>query len=107
MAFKLLQIDFPIEGPWGEQMTEAYTELAHTISQTPGLIWKIWTENSNTGEAGGIYLFEDEASLEAYLSEHTVRLRSFGIVQINVKKFDVNQPLTQMTRGVLNPSERG
>ena len=65
------------------------------------MIWKTWTENPETGEAGGIYLFEDEVSLNAYLIMHTERLKSFGIEQINAKKFDVNEPLTAMTHGKL------
>jgi hypothetical protein len=98
---KLLQIDFPVSGPWGDEMAQAYADLARKIAGTPGLLWKIWTENPATGEAGGIYLFEDDASLAAYLTEHTERLKSFGIATINAKKFEVNEPLTQMTRGRL------
>ncbi|EHC11558.1 YdhR family protein [Fischerella thermalis] len=41
------------------EMTQAYSELGHKLSETPGLLWKIWIENSNDGETGGIYLFED------------------------------------------------
>jgi hypothetical protein len=32
-----------------------------------------------TAEAGGIYLFADRASAEAYLAMHTARLKGFGI----------------------------
>jgi hypothetical protein len=102
MALKLLQINFPSNGPWGNDMAQAYTDLAQTISETPGLLWKIWIENSNAGETGGIYLFSDEASLDTFLKEHTERLNSFGIEDINAKKFDVNEPLTQITHGQLN-----
>lgn len=78
----LLQIDFPSEGPFGAQMSEAYADLAASISAEPGLLWKIWTENATEGTAGGIYLFADEASARALF-------------------FDVNQPLTSITRGPL------
>jgi hypothetical protein len=99
MAFTLLQIDFPVEGPWGNEMAIAYTDLAYHLAHTPGLVWKIWTENPDTKEAGGIYLFENEALAEAYLKEHTIRLQSFGIHSIRAKKFAVNQVLTEITRG--------
>ena len=62
----LLQFDFPFSGPWGDQMAGAMQDLARSIAQEPGLRWKIWTENEATGEAGGIYLFEDVASAQAY-----------------------------------------
>ncbi|MFD3448884.1 monooxygenase [Microbacteriaceae bacterium 4G12] len=94
---KLLQIDFRTDGPWEEEMSIAFTELATLISETEGLVWKIWTENKETQEAGGIYLFMDEQSLQANLTEHTARLRSFGITDIRAKIFNVNEPLTKIT----------
>ncbi|MGD8190735.1 monooxygenase [Brevibacillus ginsengisoli] len=100
MANKLLQIHFPMNGPWGEEMSAQFQDLAEMISHTEGLLWKIWTENEQTQEAGGIYLFSDLASLEKYLAEHTARLQSFGITELHVKIFDVNEPLTKITRGI-------
>jgi hypothetical protein len=97
----LLQIDFPLQGPWGQEMAAAFAGLAETIAATPGLRWKIWTENAGAGEGGGIYLFDDEASARAYLEEHTARLRGFGIGDIRAKLFDVNEPLTAIDRGPL------
>ena len=67
MALKLLQMDYPFSGPWGSEMAEEYSYLARRIADVSGLICKVWTENPGTGEAGGIYLFEDEASLDSYL----------------------------------------
>ncbi len=98
MTPKLLQINFPYTGPWAGDMAAAYGDLARNIAQAPGLLWKVWIENADTGESGGIYLFVDEASLDAYLTEHTARLRSFGIRHIVAKRFDVNVPLNSMTR---------
>jgi hypothetical protein len=46
-------------------MAEEYAELGHRMAIVPGLICKVWTENREAGEAGGIYSFEDEASLDA------------------------------------------
>lgn len=97
---KLLTIDFPTDGPWGAEMTEACTGLAHQIGEAPGLVWKIWLENREAGEQGGAYLFEDAASLDSYLREHTERLKSLGIENIRVKTFDVNEPLTRINKGL-------
>lgn len=98
---KLLQIDFPIEGPFGEEMTKAFEELAKDIAIEEGLIWKIWTENATNKEAGGIYLFSDENSAKGYLEKHTKRLNSFGIIDINAKIFDVNVPLSLIDKAKL------
>ncbi len=95
----ILQVDFPYAGPWGHEMTEAMDGLAHSIAEEPGLIWKIWTANEATGEAGGIYLFEDISSAEAYLAMHTTRLKDFGIPHVSGKIFAVNEALSQINRG--------
>ena len=80
----LLQVDFPFTGPWGDEMAAGMKELATSIAQEPGLLWKIWTENRDTGEAGGIYLFADRADAERYLEMHRARLLYqilYGILQ--------------------------
>ena len=35
---KLLQIDFPFNSPFGEKMTKALSELAHSITEEPKFI---------------------------------------------------------------------
>lgn len=97
----LLQIDFPFAGPWGEALSAAMAGLAADIAGEQGLLWKIWTESSATGRAGGIYLFTDPASAQRYLEKHSARLKAFGIDGIVAHAFDVNEKLTQVTRGPL------
>lgn len=94
----LLQVDFPYTGPWGQEMATLMDGLAHSIAGEPGLIWKIWTENQKTNEAGGIYLFKDIESAKAYLAMHTARLKGFGIPQVNGKIFLVNEALSKIDR---------
>ncbi len=98
----LAQFDFPMQGPWGDEMAAAFGELAEHIAGTPGLRWKVWTENEADGVGGGIYLFDDEASARAYVEEHTARLESFGITAVRAKLFDVNEPLSAVTRAPLD-----
>ena len=95
----LLQIDFPMPGPWGEDAADAFRDLAGIIGSTPGLRWKIWTEHEEGEIAGGIYLFEDDATAEAYLEEHTARLEGFGITEIRAKLLHINEPLSAITGG--------
>lgn len=97
----LLQVDFPYQGPWGEAMSEAMKELAESIAREPGLLWKIWTESRERSEAGGIYLFADRASAEAYLAMHTQRLKSFGVPHVNGKLFEINDALSAIDRAPL------
>ena len=95
----LLQIDFPSNGPWGEDLTKMTSDLAHHLNQTPGMVWKIWTENSRAGDCGGVYLFTDESSANDFLKEHLPRLASMGIKDVRAKVFDVNESLSRITRG--------
>lgn len=97
----LVQFDFPSQGPWGAEMSQAYAGLAEDIAQAPGLRWKIWTENVDTQRAGGIYLFDDQESARNYAEMHTARLEGFGVSGIRALFFDVNEPLTATTRGPL------
>lgn len=97
----VLQIDFPFDGPFGEEMHHAMQALAESIIEEPGLIWKIWTENPHTKEAGGIYLFSDQACAQAYLDLHSARLTASGVQGIRAKLFEANQPLSQICKGPL------
>jgi len=45
------------------------------------------------------YLFEDEASLDSYLAGKIERMEASGIEGLRTRKFDVNERLTQITRG--------
>ncbi|SEA98522.1 Putative mono-oxygenase ydhR [Thalassobacillus cyri] len=93
MAY-ILQVDFNMEGPFGSEMAESFADLAESINQEEGFIWKIWTEDSEAKEAGGIYLFETKEAAQKYLAMHTERLKGFGIEPVNGNVFEVNEPLT-------------
>lgn len=97
----ILQVDFPFSGPFGEAMTEAMRPLAEDIATEAELLWKIWTENPATQEAGGVYLFASEAAAERYLVKHTQRLNAAGVENIRGKIFAVNQPLSEIDRAPL------
>jgi len=94
----LLQVDFPHAGPFKKEFSEAFTELAQDISNENGLIWKLWTENEEAKEAGGTYLFDNNADASRYLKKHTSRLESFGYTNIRAKIFTVNEELSNICK---------
>lgn len=94
----LLQVDFPTDGPFGDRMGAMYRELAESINDEPGMVWKIWTENSETRWAGGIYLFESDATARRYLAKHTERLRGWGVSGVRGLVFEVNESLSAVNR---------
>lgn len=95
----LLQVDFTMDGPFGAEMSEGFQDLARSINDEEGVIWKIWTENAEAKEAGGVYLFETKESAENYLAMHSARLTSFGITNIRGKIFEVNEALSIINHG--------
>lgn len=92
----ILQVDFPHEGPFNEEFSTAFAELAKDIADEEGLIWKIWTENEEAKEAGGIYLFDNIDSAHEYLEKHTARLESYGYKDIRAKIFTANETLSNI-----------
>ena len=98
MAY-VLQVDFKMNGPFGDEMANAFSNLAKSINEERGFIWKIWTESPETNEAGGIYIFETKETAEKYMKMHSNRLTSFGVTEINAKVFAINTKLTEITKG--------
>lgn len=97
----LLQIDFPHQGPFGDELTQIMSNLAKKIAQEKGLIFKIWTENEKTKEAGGIYVFDNADDADRYLKMHTQRLESFGYTDIKSKIFTINEELSALSKAAL------
>jgi len=96
---KLLQVDFEYQGTFGDEMSEALVDLAESINQEEGLIWKIWTESESNKLGGGIYLFDDEFSAKSYLEMHTARLERMGVPNVRGIIFDINLPLSKINQG--------
>ncbi|QKF82323.1 monooxygenase [Halarcobacter ebronensis] len=94
----LLQLDFPYNGPFNKEMTEAMNDLAKDIATEKGLIFKLWTENKETNEAGGIYVFDNMEDAKRYLKKHTERLESFGFKNIKGKFFEINEKLSLLSK---------
>jgi hypothetical protein len=100
-SIRLLQMDFPFQGPGKDEMNRDFRDLAQSIADYPGVIWKIWTVNEETHEAGGIYLFEDETALNQYVAMHTERLKGFGVTSVTSKIFEIPEVLTKIAGGRL------
>ena len=94
----IMYVDFSQEGLFGDEMSKAFEDLAKSINQEPGMIWKIWTENKQTKEAGGVYLFDNKENAEKYLKMHGERLAKNGYSNIRGKIFDINMPLSMINK---------
>lgn len=97
----LLVFEFPSTGPFGAEMTEAYRDLAADIAGEENLVWKVWTEDPERQVAGGVYLFRDAEGAAAYVEKHTARLTGFGVTDIAVTSYEVNEELSALDHATL------
>jgi hypothetical protein len=91
--------DMP-EAEWEARYTD---DRARQFLQVPGLLWKIWLDGSGERRAGGVYMFEDRASAEAYVAGPIVaRLKSNPeLSKVDVRVFDVRERMSEITRAPL------
>ena len=100
MSKKILQVNFTYDGT-RESVMESFMPAAKPIAEQSGLDWKVWLWNDDARECGGVYLFEDELSLAAYLEGPIVRQikEHPALSDLSVKIFDVIEEATAITRG--------
>lgn len=97
MSAKILQINYKLNGPRAEYERENLP-YAQPIADILGLRWKVWIINEAPSEAGGIYLFDDDAAVQAFLDGPIVAEMK-GDPTLSIKVFDVIEELTTITRG--------
>jgi len=100
MSAKILQINFHLNVPRAE-FEQIAASLADDFAELPGLRWKIWLMNEAEQEAGGIYLFADELSLNAYLEGPLAAavMAHPALSDLTAKVFDSIEEVTRITRG--------
>lgn len=102
MSARLMQLNFKFSVS-KDEYEQAVSPLASKFAAVDGLRWKIWMVNEAEQEAGGIYLFNDEPSLKAFLEGPLVaQVTSHpALSNFSVKHFDVMEKATAITRGPL------
>ncbi|MDQ2912153.1 MAG: YdhR family protein [Chloroflexota bacterium] len=100
MSQTIVQINFKFTSR-ADDYTKLVAPFADPIAAVPGLDWKVWLVNEKNHEAGGIYLFRDEPSANAYLNGEIVMglKKQPTLMDISAKVFDVVEDLTHKTRG--------
>jgi hypothetical protein len=100
MSTKLLQLNFAFTVS-ADEYAAAVTPLAEAFADVKGMVWKIWIINAQQRGAGGIYLFEDQASLGDFLDGPLVaQVRAHPALRdLSAKVFDVMEAPTRITRG--------
>jgi hypothetical protein len=107
---KILQVNFKLRGskyqagmggPDAEaRANQMLIEDAKSTLNIKGLLWKIFLHNEAERSAGGIYLFEDDASVQAFLN--AVMATQKNNPDFEVKVFDVVPEPTKIARGPMD-----
>jgi|SRR5215469_14062446 len=78
-------------------------EAATVIASVEGLIWKIWILQEEELEMGGMYLFANRETAEAYLNHPVVQAvgSNPAVVSTESQLWDVESSLSVITRAPL------
>lgn len=85
-----------------EKSREEKRLMAESRATIPGFIWKVWLRNEETGRGGGLFLFEDRASADAWVEGRKTRKFAPSTSNITVELFDVDEELTRISRGPID-----
>lgn len=100
MAEKILQVVGRLVVPIDEFERQNTLETAQFFAGLPGMRWKIWIIDRERGEAGGIYLFADEAAFNDYVNGPIMAdLRQYPLwTDVRVTSFDYLPEHSAVTR---------
>ncbi len=98
---KIWDIHLNVDGPPDAEMQKRMQQLAESIAEEPGVLWKIWTYEEGTNHIGSTYLFKDIEHLHRYKEMHIKRLHDLGITDITDHVFDIMEDLSRTTKAPL------
>jgi len=102
VTFTVLHLRFKLRVPPDVLLAKS-REAASFMAAVEGLIWKIWIFQEEAFEMGGIYLFANRETAEAYLNHpivQSVRLNP-AVVSTDSQLWDVESSLSALTRAPL------
>jgi len=102
MSEIMLQLNFNFSVS-KEEYEQAVSPLADKFADVPGLKWKVWILNGEKSEAGGIYMFENQVSLDEFLAGPLAKTVTShpALSDFSVKQFGIMKDITKITRGPL------
>jgi len=106
MSQKIVQVNGRLVVPAEQFERENGTEGARFFAGVPGLLWKIWLIDRERGEAGGLYLFADETTFDAYMNGPIVeQLKTYPLwTDVSIKGFDYLPVQSAITRAPVGES---
>jgi len=102
ISYTVLHLQFKLRVPPDVVLAQS-REAAAIIASVEGLIWKIWLLQEEKFEMGGMYLFANRETAEAYLNHPVVQAvcSSPAVVSSQSQLWDVESSLSAFTRAPL------
>lgn len=83
-----------------DRYRQVCAELAPAFAELPGLLTKVWLADPPARAYGGVYLFADRESADAFLS--SALFRTVGsyphFTDLALRRFDVDEKTTRRTQ---------
>ena len=101
-TYTVLHLRFKLRVPPKVLLAQS-REAATIMASVEGLIWKIWVSQEKEFEMGGIYLFANRATAEAYLNHPAIQAfcSNPAVVSTQSQLLAVESSLSALTRAPL------
>jgi len=101
-TYTVLHLRFKLRVPPSDFLAHS-REAVNIIASIEGLIWKIWVYQEEALEIGGIYLFADRETAEAYLDHPVIQAVCTNPVLVSSQSqlWGVESTLSALTRAPL------
>jgi hypothetical protein len=85
------------------EFNEANLEFAEMMKDVPGLLSKVWLTSDEPGVYGGVYLWRDRDSCEAFLASDLLAAvkADDSVHELVSHEYAVNEEMTKITQPVL------
>ena len=95
-------INFNLEGITRAEYDAVCNDLAGTFAAVPGLVSKHWLADDESNTYGGVYIWEDRDSYEAFINSELFSMVGSNPALANIvsKDSDVIEGSTRVTRGL-------
>ncbi|MDB5198880.1 MAG: hypothetical protein JWO92_843 [Chitinophagaceae bacterium] len=86
-----------------EEYKAMTSQLAQAFADVPGCLWKIWLLDDEKKEAGAVYLFKDDESLQNFKASALVAsvLSHPALSNFDLKERDILKDISEITRAPL------
>jgi hypothetical protein len=99
----VLIVNFELSGVADAEYLRQVESIAPMFVQVPGLVSKIWLADPATNTYGGVYLFTDASSREAYLDSEIIKSMKANpnFTNVTMREFGTAEEATAITGGPL------